>query len=362
MKALFFLNSFAGGGAERVCLNLARQLHKLGFDSEFITIYDSEFDYEIPDYIDIFPIGIDAKAPSFVTFFNIIRSMSKVNNFISGKKYVLISAHLQPAYLLASLTKVRKKTLYVIHSRWHQAKERKSWLYIIGLRLLLGSRKIVAVSRGLEEELVHKYKIKSKNIRTIYNPCAVSEWKSKSQSRLTHLHPRPYILVMGRIVEEKNPLLILDLYYKGKFYKNYDLIYLGRGNLESNLKHKVEVYKLQNNVFMPGFQMNPEQWLKNASLLLACSKSEGFSMNLVEALICGIPVVASDCPFGPREILIDDLSNYLINPEKKQLESISTIASALKSYPQITEKYYEKFDDELIVRTYLDEWSKWFET
>ena len=53
MRALFFLNSFTGGGAEKVCLNLAKQLSALDIESDFIIIYDAKADYNIPEYIHV---------------------------------------------------------------------------------------------------------------------------------------------------------------------------------------------------------------------------------------------------------------------------------------------------------------------
>lgn len=106
MRALFFLNSFIGGGAEKVCLNLAKQFHKLSIESDFVTIYNRKPDYDIPDYIDVLSLGIENRPGEH---WDIIRAVPKVNAFISGKEYILITAHVQPSQLLASLTKVRKK-------------------------------------------------------------------------------------------------------------------------------------------------------------------------------------------------------------------------------------------------------------
>ena len=83
-------------------------------------------------------------------------------------------------------------------------------------------------------------------------------------------------------------------------------------------------------------------------------------MNLVEALLCGTPVVAADCPYGPNEILTDELSRFLIDPEHDFEHSIIVIASALEDYPVITEKYYEKFDDKLATNNYLNTWKLCF--
>lgn len=327
-------------------------------ESDFVTIYNIKADYDVPDYIHVFSLGIDENSSFVKTFFCIIKGVLKVNKFIYKKEYVLISAHLQPSQFLAFLTKVGKKCLYVMHASQHLKRKNNSLVYKIGLKLFLGGKKIVTVSKGLQNELNKEYGIRLGNITAIYNPCGVEGLKSIP--KLSPKHIRPYILVMGRLEEEKNPLLALELYYKGQFYNYYDLIYLGKGSLEGRLRSQITIYSLHNCVYIVGFQKEPEQWIMNAALLLSCSKQEGFSMNLAEALICGIPVVASDCPYGPREILIDELAKYLIYPEKRFDESISIIWSALKFYPEIREKYYEKFEDALIAKTYLNVWKKYF--
>ena len=356
MRALFFINSFSGGGAERVCLNLARQLHKFGIDSDFITIYNKRPDYDIPGYIHSFSLGIEDKP---LACFRIMKAIPKVNRFISGKKYVLITAHVQPSHFLASISKVRKRCLYVIHMNCHQAEGSRSWIYATSLKLFLKRKKIVTVSKGIASELVKEYSILPENITTIYNPCAIAALKS--QSGLLSPHGRPYILVLGRLAEEKNPLLALELYDKGKLCNRYDLIYLGKGPLEQDLRERIEKYHLESHVFLSGFQKNPEQWLMNAALLLSCSRQEGLPMNLIEALICGTPVVAVDCLYGPKEILTGKLARFLIHPEKNFNESLAVISTALDAYPEITDEYYEKFDDDLITRSYLKIWKDTFE-
>lgn len=355
MKALFFLNSFVGGGAEKVCLNLAKQLYQFGMESDFVTIYNRKPDYDIPKYVHVFSLDIENRPGEH---WDVIRAVPKVNEFISGKEYALITAHVQPSQLLASLTTAGRKTLYVMHKSRHRADEHSSWYQRMALKSFLKGKKIVSVSRGVGEELKHEFGIRAENIATIYNPCGVKALKS--EPKLPSLHTRPYILVMGRLVEQKNPLLALELYHEGRFYENYDLIYLGKGPLEDSLKKQVAECQMQKHVLIAGFQKNPEQWMKNASLLLSCSRQEGFGMNLAEALICGIPVVSSDCPYGPGEILTGELSKYLINPEKDFQKSISVISSALKFYPEITEKYYKKFEDEQIAEMYLKVWEKNF--
>lgn len=284
--------------------------------------------------------------------------MAGVNALISNNKYVLITANLPMSHILASLTRVRKRCLYVMQVSQHLVDRENSYLYRCGLRLFLKGKRIITVSKGLESELIKEYGIEPGHVTTIYNPCYSTTRKSESQ--LVSSHARPYILIMGRLEKQKNPELALDLYYKGKFYEQYDLVYLGQGSLEKNLRKKISEYHLGKKVCLEGFQRNPEQWIRNAKLLLSCSSQEGLPLNLVEALACGTPVVAADCPWGPSEILTGELAQYLIYPQKEPEKSISVIASALKGYPKITEKYYEKFDVESILQTYLMIWKKYF--
>lgn len=357
IRALFFLNSLSGGGAEKVCLTLARRLFELNIESDFVTVFDKKADYDIPEYIHVFSLCL--KEP-FLTRLSMIRLVPKVNAFISDKQYILISAHLQPAYQLAAFTKAGKKCLYVMHVSQSLDDKNHSWFYKMKLRYFLKDKRIITVSKGLQAELNNEYGICQENITTIYNPCDVFLQKSGKKQRV--LHHRPYILIMGRLEEQKNPLLALELYYRGSFYKNYDLIYLGKGSLENTLKRKIIAYNMQDFVYLMGFQKDTENWLINASLLMSCSKQEGLPLNLVEALMCGTPVVAADCPHGPKEILVGDLAKYLIHPENDLEESIAAVSRALNYYPEIAEEYFTKFDSGLIVKTYMDVWKKYFES
>ena len=262
------------------------------------------------------------------------------------------------AQIVASLTTAGKRCLYVIHVTQHLVDKNSSRLYRLCLRFLLKKKKIVTVSRGLENELRYEYGLSAGQIKTIYNPCDITYLEEELD--MSFSFGRPYILIMGRLEEQKNPELALELYQRGKFYEKYDLVYLGKGSMKEGLKKKIDDLALQEYVFLAGFQKKPIKWLVNASLLLSCSRQEGLPLNLVEALICGTPVVASDCPYGPNEILTDELSAYLISPEEDPDASVAVIWSALKSYPRITERYYDKFDGQLIVKEYLCTWEKYF--
>ena len=87
---------------------------------------------------------------------------------------------------------------------------------------------------------------------TIYNPCVIK--RTEVEKEFQFPNGRPYILFMGRLEEVKNPLRVLDLYWKGGFFEQYDLVYLGKGSLEKQLKRQIKEYNLCNHVILLDFK------------------------------------------------------------------------------------------------------------
>ena len=81
------------------------------------------------------------------------------------------------------------------------------------------------------------------------------------------------------------------------------LVLLGDGPLRESLSRLAATLNVADRIDMPGFHPNPLPFLSAASVVVLCSRYEGFGMVLAEALACGAPVVSTDCPHGPAEIL-----------------------------------------------------------
>jgi len=92
------------------------------------------------------------------------------------------------------------------------------------------------------------------------------------------------------------------------------LIILGDGKERPKLQKLVDELHLDRFVSMPGFIQNPFPYLKRATVFVVSSLYEGFSNALVEAMALGVPIVSTDCPYGPREILDNGKFGTLVQP------------------------------------------------
>jgi glycosyltransferase involved in cell wall biosynthesis len=166
---------------------------------------------------------------------------------------------------------------------------------------------IVAVSAGVAGVVKGITRLPTHRIRTIYNPAVTADFYSRADEKLHHpwFEPGepPVILSVGKLAPEKDlPTLIRAFAILCK-RNPARLMIIGDGEEEDHLRTLVQKLRINDRVRFEGFQQNPLKYMKRAALFALASKYEGFGLVLAEALACGTPVVATDCPYGPAEIL-----------------------------------------------------------
>lgn len=351
-RVLFFVNSLSGGGAERVCLNLSEQLNKQGFQCDYITLYKNDEDYELPKYINVFSLEIPRHANKLKKMVLLFKGAPMANRYLKNKTYSLVTAHLPMSHIFASMTKLKKKTLYVMHHAQWPLNPKNSKLYKRSINLFYAQKNVVSVSEGIRTELMADYGLTK--VTTIYNPVLLDQFQ--------HIEPvrrnRPYFISVSRLSFPKRPDLVLDLFYKGGFFRKFDLIFLGQGDGLQALKEQVKRLGIEKSVAFKGFQKNPYEWIAGAELMLCISDSEAMPMIIVEALCCKTKVVAADCNYGPNEILTGEFKNFLIHPTTNVSESIEKIEKAITQYPKIEKDIVLPFDCEKIAIQYFELWQK----
>ena len=169
---------------------------------------------------------------------------------------------------------------------------------------------IVAVSRGIRQEILEWYRVPASRVTTIYNPVvACSELLAMNRERPAgRLVPR--IVAVGRLVKQKgfDVLVRAMVDVPGK----WRLDIWGEGPERSSLGNLICQCGLETKVFLRGYTSTPFEIMRNADIYVMASRHEGLGNTLIEALACQCQVVATDCPHGPREILEGDKLGQLV--------------------------------------------------
>jgi glycosyltransferase involved in cell wall biosynthesis len=146
-----------------------------------------------------------------------------------------------------------------------------------------------------------------------------------------HVFSKPVVMGIGRFTEQKafDRLIRAHARLLAKGIENH-LVILGEGPLRDALEEEIRRLGVVSSVFLPGHVTDVSRWLGHATVFAMCSFYEGFSLVLLEALACGIPAVAMDCPSGPREILQDGWAG-LLTPEGDDAAFQEALARLLTS-------------------------------
>ncbi len=173
-------------------------------------------------------------------------------------------------------------------------------------------------------------------------------------------HPRPYVVAAGRLHRLKGFDTLIRAYASSRTANEYDLVILGEGEERAHLETLIEDLNIGDRVLMPGHVDNIQDWLAHACLLAHTSVSEGFGNVIIEAMSLGTPVVVTDAPFGPREILARVPAGLIV-----PVGDVSGIASAIDTlvfddrlHSQLSrlglERASEAFSLERVTHAYLE--------
>jgi len=166
---------------------------------------------------------------------------------------------------------------------------------------------LVAVSRGVADDLAQILGAPGERIGTIYNPVVSPDLEMKAAQPLNHPWfcggGPPVILAVGGFKPQKDFATLFKAFAIARRERPLRLMVLGEGKLRRDLTDLSGDLGIAGDLEMPGFVGNPYQYMTRASLMVVSSIYEGLSMVLIEALACGCPVVSTDCPSGPAEIL-----------------------------------------------------------
>ena len=315
MKILVLHGHLSMGGEEKILLSLLKNLDELNYDTDLLITWNhgknNLFENEIP------------KSINYEFLFDNYDGKSKII-----KELYRLKAKKQYPKLVKQ--KVEKEKCDVILDYSSNLKKYNSlninipiiaWVHFsltfgeeVSAKKMDRHRKeyekydkIVPICDTMEEEFIKYLGVDKNKLEMIYNPIdlkLINEKANDVDEKYKKYLEKDYFLQVSRLTQQKQPEHLVDIYYKLKQHGVKEKLYfIGNGVKKEILEQKIKELKLENDVFLLGQIENPYPFFKNAKLFVHTGKYEGLPTVLLESLAMGTPVVAYDCPTGPKDIL-----------------------------------------------------------
>ena len=349
-KILMVIDSLGAGGAEKVALNLASALQQENYHIDIITI-DNIVSYEVDKEISLYTLDFKKGLFDYYRYRKKLHKMA--DDLQSDGAYEMIIVHLQKSTRLMKEYQ-HKRLVNVVHSTLSQAslsdrKGLRKYLKVRRLKRIYDGLNLIAVSNGIAED-IKMVGIKPNSLNVIYNPVDVNELAQKAQQPSGCQCDNDYIVYVGRLAESKRHDRALQAYKNSGITESFLIV--GEGEMRISIESQIISLGLEGRVKLCGFQSNPYSIIKKAKLLVLSSDYEGLPTVLIEALSLGVPVVSTDCPSGPREILREFMPDSLVS-----LDDVDALAAAIKEHVEnttaIADVLVKRFDSKTIAMQYL---------
>lgn len=313
-RILLVLPSLERGGGERVMLQLARSFLAAGREVHLaVLLGGGPLRGEVPATAVLHElIDADHAAKGLVLAW---RAFPKLVSLLRAIEPQAVLSTMTGTNLLTILACVRARTgsrlvvreaSSIVNAPGVLKRTTMRWLY-------RRADMVVAVSRGVAEDL-RGLGIPDDRIRVIHNPVDLECLRHLASVGpvLPDLDGTPYVIALGRLTKAKDYSTLLQAYAVSQLRHSHRLVIVGEGEERPKLEAIVRQLDIADRVLLPGAMDNPFRMLAGASMLVLSSRWEGYPNVLLEALALDVPVVATDCRHGPRELLDVGSSGRLV--------------------------------------------------
>ena len=308
-KVLFFIPFFKAraGGLPKVASTLILKFADK-YDISIITVFHFQESY--PYKGKYFTLNLKNKyigaIPKLIYLQKLIKSISPdiIISFMSFTSFWIIP--------IIYLFKIDAPLIISINSN-PDSQYKKRFYFKYFIKFLFPLKKVTAivpVSKELKTILAQKYRISKLKIMPIYNGVNIEKIKQMALEKIDNYEKvfnNPSIIkfiTVGRLSAEKGHKYLIEAFTKVlKKIPNSKLFIIGEGKTRLQIEKMIQERNLKNSVTLMGFLYNPYNYISRSDIYVLPSLSEGLPYALIEALICKIPIVSTNCETGPNEIL-----------------------------------------------------------
>lgn len=358
MKILFVLPRMAFGGVERVTLNLIREFQKTGHQC-VLALRRAHGDLleealSTVEVHELAPAGLHQFIPALVV---LVRHTKPTHVVTAFADIALLT------WLAMRIARSPARWVHGVHNTHSPVIARagawgklRHWLDMNCAGFVYRrADALVAVSNGVRAEVVNRFRITPQRVSTIYNP-VVPETELHVTRRIERSPRQPFTIVaMGRLSRQKGFDILVDAMQKVP--QPWQLDIWGEGEERGTLQARIDSHGLQDFIRLCGYTPDPYTVLRDADLFVLSSRHEGLPTVLVEALACQCQIISTDCPHGPREILLDGVLGRLVTAEDPNRLAQSIGAAVLGTETPIEASLLLSRASEFTLETATKKWS-----
>ena len=365
----FFIPDLTVGGAEQVTVNIVNGLSARGHNVELLlSRTEGKLQSQIASHVRVVELP-----PDRTSVFGVAAHLPALISYIRRTKPAALVPHLShPSIVCLTINRFLETETKVIpthHSAFTPSTDQSRKDRIVNRlvpHLYPSADRIIAVSDGVADSIAERTPVNREDISVLHNPVEIESVQERAREPVDHRWVEDddldVVLFVGRIAEQKDLETWLRAFER-IHESNPDTrgIIAGQGPHRDEILALVEKLALEDVVSVPGYVENPFRFMDQASVFLLSSQYEGLPTVLIEALACGCPVVATDCPSGPREILADGTYGKLV--PVGDVTGLADAVSATLADPIAPERLRERanefrpeavFDDyEQFIETYI---------
>ncbi len=304
LRFCLVVTNLAGGGAEKAMIKLADLLQQRGHQASLVLL-EPRVEHALPAGVawsSVVPPGGHASKGWLGRRLLARRLAAHVARLAAGRPFDLTVSTLPFADEVAIRARLPRHWCRIANTLSSEAQRmstpQRGERRLARYRRLYSGRALIAVSAGVADDLRTRVVAAGTRIETIPNPFDFAAMREAAREPCAR-PPRRYVIHVGRFTGQKRHDLLLRAFARSGVA--HDLVLLTAPN--AKLDALIAAEGLAGRVHVAGFQPNPYPWVAGADLLVLSSDHEGLPNVIIEALAVGTPVVATDCPSGPREIL-----------------------------------------------------------
>jgi glycosyltransferase involved in cell wall biosynthesis len=361
MRILFFLPDADAGGAQRTIVNLANTLSAAGSNVLLcVANLNGPARHWIADSVKVIDLASRHARHALFPLVSVIRT-TRPDVLVAS----MIDANIV-AWAAWGLCGKRRPRLVLRETNSHRARDDlAAWRrWLVGLAYRNADR-VIALSEGVRSELIEDIGLAEDAIVTIHNPVDVEKFRQGARAAREAAPPWGafggdglLLVAVGRLIPQKGFDLLLRAFAKSEqARKNGRLVIVGEGPERAQLVGLAQQLGIADRLLLPGFMTDPTAWYAHGDIFVLSSRWEGFGHVIVEAMACGLPVIAFDCPYGPADILAGGQAGILVSPENVDAlaAAIDELMSASEKRAQLSlgaERVAEWFSQARIARQY----------